>query len=496
MQSADRNQQVGLVLYLRMAVVAALLTTAAVREALRISAFSTDEIWWHLSTGRWTLHHLTAPHTGLFSQLSTSPWIDFSWFYDALFGAIYAGLGLRSLPLMLMIFKVALAAVTLLLAGVRRNGFWTAVTLSTLAQLALYNLQPLPVMFSICFFGLSCYLLLEAHRQNQIKFLFWLPLLFWVWANLDAQFVLGLLLLCVFLIAETLERTLFGTASRSRDSKPIPLVHLCAISAACLFATFITPYSFRLIPAAIQDSYSSVLFKNFAFMAAMEFRQPEHFLLLSLVLAACMALGRERSRDLFRIFLLALCAALAFRIQRDSWTIVLSSIAVLSGSVGPRSGEGLQPAPPVPFRKFVSLATIVAAVLLFSFFLLPSNSELHSRLSRVTPAAACDYIRSNQLPGPIFNEYQWGGYLTMNLPEYPVSIDQRMNLYGEQASGAYFDVIMGRQRMETFPAFAGAQTILLPKGLAITRALTTIPALQQQFREVYSDDLAVVLVRR
>jgi hypothetical protein len=84
----------------------------------------------------------------------------------------------------------------------------------------------------------------------------------------------------------------------------------------------------------------------------------------------------------------------------------------------------------------------------------------------------------------------------MNLPEYPVSIDQRMNLYGEQASGAYFDVIMGRQRMETFPAFAGAQTILLPKGLAITRALTTIPALQQQFREVYSDDLAVVLVRR
>jgi hypothetical protein len=50
--------------------------------------------------------------------------------------------------------------------------------------------------------------------------------------------------------------------------------------------------------------------------------------------------------------------------------------------------------------------------------------------------------------------------------------------------------------METLPTFARAQTILLPVSFAMTKALTTLPALQAQFREVYRDDIAVVLVRR
>ena len=471
-----------------------LLTTAAAWEARQLSAFSSDELWCHLRTGAWILQNHSIPRTGLFSQLANSNWIDFSWIYDALCGAAYALLGLRAIPLLLMVFKVALAAVTFLLAGARHK-FWWAVSLSALAQFILFNPQPLPVLFSICFFGLALHWTLEARRRNELTHLLWLPPLFWLWANLDAQFVLGLLLISTLLVAEIAERALRILGLANDNSRRFPFVKLATIALACAVATVITPYSIHLIPAAWQSAYSPALFKNFAFMAAMSFRQPEHFLLAALLFAACFILGRQRSHDSFKILLLTLGAVLAFRIQRDSWTIVLVSIAIIGEAIRTRRDDSLA-GQRRAYPNFLYVAAGVIVVLMLSFSLLPTKQTLDSQLERIFPAKACDYIQKNHLAGPIFNDYGWGGYLMWRLPEYPVSIDERLNLYGDEFSEAYFEVITGKRKMETLPGFTSERIILLPVNLSMVKALTTIPVLQQQFREVYRDDMAIVLVRR
>jgi len=476
----------------RLLVLVLLLTAAASREAKQITAFSDDGIWCHLRTGTWILQNHAVPRTGLFSQFSSSRWIDFSWVYDAFCGAAYGLLDLRAIPLLLMMFKAALAGITFLLAGGRRN-FWWAAALSASAQFTFLYLQPLPNVFTICLFGLTLYWILEARRKNDLARLWWLPPLFLVWANLDAQFVLGLLLLSMLLLAEITERAL-SPGTWNADSPRISLIHLVAIAAACVLATTVTPYSIHLIPAAWQSAYSPALFKNFAFMAAMNFRLPEQFVLILLLFFACLRMGRQHSRDIFKILLLTLCAALSFRVQRDNWTIVLSSIAVLGETLGVETNEsGASGQESVRYRY---VAAGVALVLTLAFFALPSSRTLETRLERVLPAKACDYIRENHLSGTIFNEYRWGGYLMWRLPEYPVSIDERLDLYGDEFSEAYFEVIMGKRRMETLPGFTSERVILLPAGLSMAKALTTIPMLQQQFREVYRDEIAVVLVRR
>ena len=477
----------------RLLVLVLLLTTSAVWEARHISAFSSDEIWRHLRTGAWILQNHAVPRTGLFSQLATSRWVDFSWLYDALCGAVYALLGLKAVPLLLMLFKVALAGVTFLVAGGRRN-FWWAATLSALAQLTFLNPQPLPNLFSICFFGLTLHRILEGRRRNDLTNLLWLPPLFWLWANLDAQFFLGLLLLSTLLLAEITERAV--RLLRNGDSGRIPMVNLLAIAAACGVATIITPYSIHLMPAVWQSAYGPALFKNFAFMSAMSFRQPEHFVLALLLFCACLVLGRQRSHDIFKIILLTLSAALAFRIQRDSWTVVLSSIAIIGEAIRGHDDKSVAAGQRTLDKERLYVAAGVVILLTVSFIAMPANQTLEARLERVLPARACDYIQSNRLAGPIFNEYGWGGYLMWRLPEYPVSIDERLSLYGDEFSDAYFEVIMGRRKMETLPGFASEQIILLPVKLSMVKALTTIPVLQQQFREVYRDDIAIVLVRR
>lgn len=492
--ASGRPQCTARALIIRQSALIALLTAAAIREAVQLFGFSDDSIWWHLRTGAWVLQNHAIPRTGLFSQLPDSAWIAFSWPYDTTLSVLYAMLGARSVPLLLMIFNVALAAVTFVLAGGRRK-FWPALVLSALAQFAFLDFQPLPVLFSICFFGITIHQLLEYRRRGDLKPLLWLPLLYWIWANLDAQFVLGLLLLATLLLAESFERIFFSPGGRSCDSLRIPLVHLLAVTFACIVATLLTPYSFHLFPAALRFAYGSTAITNFASMGAMNFRKPEHYFLALLFFSAFLGLGRTRSRDLFKLLLLVLWAVLAFRVQRDNWTITLSAIAVLGEVFDENVFSNFERKPARTWQN-IQVAVGVTTVLLISFLCLPKSQTLESRLVSMFPVKACDYIRSHHLSAPIFNEYSWGGYVTWKLPEYPDSIDERLNLYGVDDSEAYFEVVTGKQRMETFPRFVGARTILLPTNTSIVKALTTIPALREQFREVYEDKIASVLVRR
>ena len=124
------------------------------------------------------------------------------------------------------------------------------------------------------------------------------------------------------------------------------------------------------------------------------------------------------------------------------------------------------------------------------------SEELMSVVNQNFPARACDFIRDNHLPQPLFNEYSWGSFLTWYLPEYPVAIDSRIELYGDEITESYFKVIAGGVRLDSNSSLAQAQTLLLQKQSGMVTALTTLPPLTSQYRLAYSDDVATVFVRR
>ena len=205
-------------------------------------------------------------------------------------------------------------------------------------------------MFSILFFGIEVFLLLQSRRGNDLRPLFWLPLLFFVWANVHGQFLNGLLLLGWFLAAEVAEYLLHTSGVSSFPAPAHSLAKVFAIAGLSVVATLLTPYTFQLFPNAFQTAYSKVLFEDFQEMQSLAFRRPQHFVLLLLVMGAFLALGRQRSRDLFKLGTLGVFVMLAFRVQRDVWCVVFPAIAIIADALAdyhkepelPKSSPGME----------------------------------------------------------------------------------------------------------------------------------------------------------
>jgi len=177
-----------------------LLSAAGIYESKDLSALAGSEVWEHLRTGIWMLENHAIPRTGLFSQYSNLAWNDSNWVFDFLVAAAYKFLDLRAIPILLMLLKTGVAVVTFLLAYSGRRDFWKAIALSALAQYVISGLQPLPYVLSVLFFAVELQLLASL-RSGSVRRLYWLIPLFVLWANLHIQFVAGLALLALFLIA-------------------------------------------------------------------------------------------------------------------------------------------------------------------------------------------------------------------------------------------------------------------------------------------------------
>ena len=478
---------------LRGFVLALLFTASGVYEAAHLSGLFNPNVWLHLRSGTWMLQTHSIPQSGLFSQYTNLPWVDSSWTYDAVLALCYRLFGLRAIPLLLMMVKVALAVVTYVLAKEGKASFWTAACLSAVAQYVVPVSQSLPYVLSILFFAVELVLLQKSRRTGKIKELYWLPLLLLLWANVHALFVSGLVLLGLFVVSIGLEEVLKKSSTRlDRQISTLPVRPVALIAAGSFLATLVNPYTYRIFPAAYRLLYSDVGFQYFAEMRSMSFRRPQDYLLMLLVMAAFLALGRRRSVNIFEVLTLIAGTLVAFRIQREGWLAVLPAIAVLSHGFG-FTEKGRE----VSCEWDKRVAWLVAAAILgVAVLRIPRDAMLMFRAGQTFPVKACDFIRAHHLPQPIFNEYSWGSFMAWYLPEYPVAIDSRVELYGNDITENYFKVIAGGVRLDTNPSLAAAQTLLLQKQSGMVKALTTIPALTSQYRLAYSDDTAAVFVRR
>lgn len=471
----------------------ALYAVAVLATVQPVGAPSLDpDIWWHLRVGAWVVEHGGPPSTDLFSQFGQGrPWVAYSWLYEVLLYGLYQAAGLYGVIAYRVVMAVLVVAA---LHGLVRRVTAHFLTSTGLTLAAVLTLQGLlyerPWLFTVLFTTLTLRAVLELRLSAAPPRWVWtLPLLYVVWANTHIQFVYGLVVLGLGVVAPLLDRALQlgtpdDTAATAYSRRWSQLLYL---SLMCFAATFATPYHARLYLVLAEYASYPGAFRWINELKALEFREPAGFLMLGLTLAAAFALGGRPARP-FEVLLLAGTAFLAFRARRDLWFVVLADVVILAGAA---------PKDEAPLRlTWAMRAAGVAALAALAFAVGWARGLTPEHLDHIVaenfPVAAVAKIEKEGYSGPVYNDFNWGGYLIWALPEMPVAIDGRTNLHGDERLERFGRVWAGLPGWHDDPDLTGARVVLAPADSALASLLLRDP----RFREVYHDRLARVFVRR
>jgi len=468
------------------------LCAGAIAEAFRLNSLQDPNFWGNLSAGGWILENRAIPRTGIYSQMANAPWRDFHWGFDMAVAIFYRLLGVRVIPVVLMLLRLGLAFVTFFLAG-RRKNVWGAAVCVLMVQYVLFRVGPGPELLSAVIWGVVLLLLQNALLLRDEKFLRVLPLIFICWANLDIGFVYGIALYALFLISELPKRFF---ASREDDlglssGAPLRFSTIALIGGASVVATLLNPYGYHVYTAFFQWEFSGINYELPGY-TAMSFRQAPDYLLMLFGMTAFLFLGVRRSRDLFSLSVLSGAAALAFHAQREGWLLALASSAVIGWVVVRNEKQNLKVLGfESKLQPFVVGGVCAGVLAVLTFAVIPSKRETLLEIAgQKLPLRAANIIRQRQLPAPMFNSYAYGGFLTWYLPEYPVAMDARRGLFPEDEVLHYFQVMNAELPYQALPAMREARTFVLEKENVTGQALKGLPG----FSLAYEDDHSLVLL--
>lgn len=493
MTFVDELTELARLRWLRLLALAALLTfVGAVSFQLKFSVIDLD-VWWHLKVGDWVIQHAAFPHHGILSRSAASrSWAAYSWGYEVLLSRFYSWFGLVGIGLYGTLLTLIVAFSIYWMVRRLSGNFWFSILLAVLGCYSfLFLMMPRPVFFSIALLCVTLTLLLQAQRDGDVRQLYWLPLIFLLWANLHIQFIYGLAVVGLFVVANLAERwaARFGMFSASIAESRLSGRTLLVILGGCILAPFISPYSYHLYGIIFAYSQSQLIYTIIKELQPLGFRAYENYAELLLAGAAFFAIAWRRRIDLFKLALMVMAAVVAFRTMRDSWFMSVAAVACIADK---ETEAAQRDEPETPLE----LAGVFLTIAILLFILAPGLDFTFRGMDRTItgmfPVEAVNFVHQNRIPGPLYNNFDWGGFLTWYMSDYPVVIDGRTDLYGDQLDQLLLSTQNGDASYRDNPYLNQAGVVLLRRRDGLTAALQLDP----RFHKVYEDQISTVFVRQ
>jgi len=455
------------------------------------------DIWWHLKVGDWIIDHGAVPHTGILSRTAASrPWVAYSWGYETLMSRSYAWFGLIGIGLYGVLLTLAVAYAVYWMLRRLSGRFWVAcVGTGIVCSAFLFNGMPRPFFFSITLFAVTLTLLLEANRSGRVKPLYWLPLIFLLWTNLHIQFIYGLFLIGLFVGVNVVQRAAAAVGIKLEFFSPptLPVKDLILIGMGCVLATLIGPYFYHPYQVVYEYSKAKFTYSVIIELQPLNFRGYSHFAELFLTAAGFFAVGWRRKLDLFKLVLMTTASVIAYRTMRDAWFICLPAAACIADAFAPQTEvERTEPISSETWLEKIGVAAAVAILLAA----VANGTDFTQRgldraISSTYPVNAINFLRRNPVQGPLYNALNWGGFLMWYMPEYPVAIDGRNDLYGDDLDKLFFNSQNAEASYTTDPYLNEAGVVLLGSEMPLAKILSVDP----RFQLIYHDDIATAYAR-
>ncbi len=476
--------------WLRMALLA---LAASVLLALFSREISDFDFWWTLKSGQYIAqtHLLPAPDPFAFTTpLAHDVYageavvrrfnLTFEWLAQLIFYGIYTAGGFGGIVLFRALLLSGCCALVGWIAWRRTGGFYRALAaiFAAAGVMAIYFTNDRSYLFTFLFLAATL-AILESGRR-----LWLLPAIALIWANCHGGFFLQWIAVGAY-CAE-------AAWLRYRGSPKPGERTLWIVLAGCIVASAANPNGYRVLQVL------GYFRGSFLQSKLLEWQTPSLWPLTAfsaLLFAAAGGLvwarGRVRPVDWL---LFAAFAAAALMAQRNVFLVAFWAPVILVSYI--------------PWRRAVPAiahyAAAAAGVCALGVCLARGSSFQLRAAEWRFPAGAADFLLAHHLASPLFNTYEFGGYLMWRLwPEERVFIDGRA--LSESVFNDYARILYNHSNTDGGPTGQelldryGIQTIVM-NGFEYSEGITynlmlSLSGDQAKWKLVYNDPQAVVFMR-
>lgn len=389
--------------------------------------------------------------------MPNKPWINHAWLSQIIFYTIHDRFGFNGL-IALRALIISSVFLLLLLLGYRKENF-LIVTLLLLAAVFTSEARFLlrPGLFTLLFTAIFIFIL---NRYRLTKFIYILPAIQLLWVNMHGYFLIGILVILIYSIAETLKKKfkLPFEWNKKNALSDVEYRRLLCVGLLIIAASFINPNSWKgfMYPFTTLFSFtgeSSIFFKHIFELKPLIVKHRIFlpylvipWLKIVIAVSVLSFLMNFKKLDIgnFVIYIIFLIMALKTNRNLAIFSIVAYATMILNfNDIHTVSRK---------FIKFKHAEQFLKGFLSIIFIIFMSTSacrnltdeyysfekrkfkRFYFGISSIShPEKAVDFIEKNRIKGNILNDFSSGAYLIWRLfPEKKVFIDGRTELYGPE----------------------------------------------------------------
>ncbi|MFQ5432416.1 MAG: hypothetical protein ACE5EN_07925, partial [Nitrospinota bacterium] len=366
-----------------------------------------NDVWWHLASGRWVAEYFSIPYADPFSYTTSGErWIYHNWLFDLPLYIVERAGGVTGL-ILLRAFLVVLLAVAVYVTLSKQTSSATAAVLTVMVLIAVRDRFFLrPHLASFIFFTIELSLLSALYKKDKIDPMSaacWLvPVVMFFWANMHAGAIFGIILIASFWVSSMLER----------KNKNSFLVLLCVSFAAGLLnpnlmEIYVYPFKFLAIK-------QSLPFVNEEHMPpGWLTKEPRLalFWIFSIVGALAFLLGIKKAPPYLTILYLGFGWLALTSMRGIALFTIINAFAISKLWLKNINGK-----PALVLMPFIT----AVALYLHPYKMKFEVAEL------TAPVSAADFVEKSGIKGNMFNSHPFGGYLIHRFyPNRKVFIDGR-----------------------------------------------------------------------
>ncbi|MFA5404434.1 MAG: hypothetical protein WC358_05830 [Ignavibacteria bacterium] len=429
-----------------------------------------DDVFWHLATGKYILQTHQVPSTDIFGYMTQGQeWMPFEWGWDVITYTIYTFSGYNGIS----VFRTILILLIFYLYFLILRKFKVSYTISFIALFFLAfgiidRLSPRPHLMSYLSFVLLLLIIVQYRyiNRNNFKILFYIPLIFLVWANMHMGIIAGMFLLGLYVFSEIiifLNPNKFSSKEIPALTKP-ELVRLLLIFLASILVMFVNPNFYQTYLYAYSHTKMKMLETVNEWISPFSGKYNDSF--VSIIYKIMLFSGvlilfySKKKKDLFPALLFIGFAIYSVRAMRFTVDYVLILFVFLVVSIN----FSLNSIKSINIRDFIFKKPFIkiALSLFFVFLTVQINSNdlylKYLKYYRITgfginsdfiPTQMFDFMKESkvtEIGDKIFNHFGTGGFLVWNFPDKKNFIDSR-NL-NDDIFFKYNQIIMKKQGFE------------------------------------------------